>query len=91
MRGACSKARARPWQAGRPVIEVHESLSSYGGRAEQIVEAFAGFDRYVAGEDHEPLLALQGRPPPGRFFLVAIPRGGIPRERPSANSRGAAR
>ncbi len=58
------------------LVEVHEALSSYGGRAEEIVERFAGFERFVAVEDDEPFLALEGTPPPGRFFLVAIPPGG---------------
>ncbi len=57
------------------LVEVHEALSSYGGRAEKIVELFAGFERFVAIEDDQPFLALEGTPPSGRFFLIAIPPG----------------
>jgi FkbM family methyltransferase len=60
------------------LVEVHEALSSYGGRADEIVELFAGFQRFVAVEDDDPFLALEGAPPPGRFFLVAIPPGARP-------------
>ena len=60
------------------LVEVHEALSSYGGRADEIVELFAGFQRFVAVEDDDPFLALEGPPPPGRFFLIAIPPGARP-------------
>ncbi len=57
------------------LVEIHEALASYGGSAEEIVERFAGFERFVAVEDDEPLVALAGAPPPGRFFLVALAPG----------------
>jgi FkbM family methyltransferase len=69
---------ARETLAGRStsfIVEVHEALGSYGGGADEIVGLFAGFERFVAVEDDEPFLALEGAPPPGRFFLVAIPPG----------------
>lgn len=60
------------------LVEVHEALAAYGGRAEEIVERFAGCERFVAVEDDEPFVALEGNPPPGRFFLAAIAsRGGL--------------
>lgn len=55
------------------LVEVHEELSDFGGSAAEIVECFEGFERYVAVEDDDPLVALEGRPPPGRFFLIAMP------------------
>ena len=55
------------------LVEVHEELIDFGGDAEEIVERFLGFERYVAVEDDDPLVALEGDPPPGRFFLIAIP------------------
>jgi FkbM family methyltransferase len=54
------------------LVEVHEALNSYGGQAGEIVELFAGFERYVAVEDDDPFLPLVGAPPPGRFFLIAL-------------------
>jgi FkbM family methyltransferase len=54
------------------VVEVHETLSSYGGRAEEVVERFSGFERFVAAGDGEPFRPLRDAPPPGRFFLAAI-------------------
>jgi FkbM family methyltransferase len=54
------------------LVEIHEALVSYGGSAEEIVERFAGFERFVAVEDDEPPTALTGTPPPGRFFLLAL-------------------
>jgi FkbM family methyltransferase len=69
---------ARETLAGRLtsfMVEVHEALGAYGGRADEIVALFAGFERFVAVEDDEPFLALEGAPPSGRFFLVAIPPG----------------
>jgi hypothetical protein len=54
------------------LVEVHEALSSYGGRADEIVELFSGFERFVAVEDDEPFLPLEGAPPQGRFFLIAL-------------------
>jgi hypothetical protein len=30
------------------------------------------FERYVAVEDDEPFLLLEGTPPQGRFFLIAL-------------------
>ncbi len=54
------------------LVEVHEALSSYGGRADEIVELFSGFERFVAIEDDDPFLPLEGAPPPGRFFLIAL-------------------
>jgi FkbM family methyltransferase len=55
------------------LVEIHEELADYGGSAEEIVDRFAGFERWVAVEDDDPLVALEGPPPAGRFFLIAIP------------------
>lgn len=54
------------------LVEVHEALASYGGRADEIVELFADCERFVAVEDDDPFLPLEGAPPPGRFFLIAL-------------------
>jgi len=54
------------------LVEMHEELNSYGGRADEIVELFSGFERFVAVEDDDPFLPLQGSPPAGRFFLIAL-------------------
>jgi FkbM family methyltransferase len=55
-------------------VEVHATIGDYGDSPAGIVECFRDFDRYVAKEDDEPLLQLDGPPPSGRFFLVAMPR-----------------
>lgn len=55
------------------LVEIHEELADYGGSAAEIVERFADFERFVAVEDDDPLVALEGPPPEGRFFLIAIP------------------
>ncbi len=57
------------------LVEIHEELADYGGSATEIVDRFADFERFVAVEDDDPLLALEGPPPDGRFFLIAIPPG----------------
>ncbi len=54
------------------LVEVHEELADFGGSAEEVVARFAGFRRFVAVEDDDPLLPLDGAPPPGRFFLLAL-------------------
>jgi hypothetical protein len=54
-------------------VEVHETAPRYGADAEQIVARFADFDVYVAVDEDEPVVALQGAPPEGRFFLLALP------------------
>jgi FkbM family methyltransferase len=63
------------------LVEVHEELGSYGGRADEIVALFADCERFVAVEDDDPFLPLEGAPPPGRFFLIALagpPRSATP-------------
>jgi FkbM family methyltransferase len=55
------------------LVEIHEELTDFGGSAAEIVERFAGFERFVAVEDDDPLVALDGPPPEARFFLIAIP------------------
>jgi FkbM family methyltransferase len=55
------------------MVEVHESITAFGGSPRAIADRFRGFERYVAVNDDDPLLALEGSPPAGRFFLVAIP------------------
>lgn len=57
------------------LVEVHDAptLSAFGASSQAIVEHFPGFDRYLALEDDQPFVALQGPPPSGRFFLAAIP------------------
>ncbi len=55
------------------LVELHEELSDFGGSAAEILARFDRYDRWVAVEDDDELLALDGTPPPGRFFLVAIP------------------
>ena len=59
------------------LVEIHEELADYGGSATEIVDRFAGFERFVAVEDDDPLIALKGPPPDGRFFLIAIPPGSL--------------
>jgi FkbM family methyltransferase len=58
------------------LVELHEELSSYGGQAAQIVDLFSGFERFVAVEDDDPFLPLEGAPPSGRFFLIALAAAG---------------
>jgi FkbM family methyltransferase len=57
------------------VVEVHgpEALAVFDASSDAIADCFLGFDRYIAINDDEPFTALKGRPPTGRFFLVAIP------------------
>jgi FkbM family methyltransferase len=55
------------------LVEVHEELADYGGSSAEILALFEGFERYVAVEDDDPLVSLTDAPPPGRFFLIAIP------------------
>jgi FkbM family methyltransferase len=59
------------------LVEVHEELAQFGGSADQIATLFEGFERFVAIDDDDPLVALGDELPSGRFFLIAIP----PRER----------
>ncbi len=54
-------------------VEVHATIGDYGDSAAGIVDCFEAFDRYVAREDDDPLVRLEGLPPSGRFFLVAMP------------------
>jgi FkbM family methyltransferase len=55
-------------------IEVHATIGDYGHSPAGIVGCFSGFDRFVAQDDDDPLIRLDGPPPGGRFFLVALPR-----------------
>jgi FkbM family methyltransferase len=55
------------------LIEIHEELAGFGGDPAAILALFEAFERYVAVEDDDELLALDGPPPDGRFFLVAVP------------------
>ncbi|MGO9320027.1 MAG: FkbM family methyltransferase [Solirubrobacteraceae bacterium] len=57
------------------MVEVHGpgALSAFGASADAVVERFSAFDRYVSRNGHEPFMPLDGPPPAGRFFLVAIP------------------
>jgi FkbM family methyltransferase len=55
-------------------VEVHATIGDYGDRASAVADRFSGFERYVAREDDEPLVRLDGPVPSGRFFLVAIPK-----------------
>jgi len=56
------------------LVEVHEEIVDYGSSAAEIIALFDGYECHVAVEDDDPLLPLEGEPPPGRFFLVALPR-----------------
>jgi FkbM family methyltransferase len=55
------------------VVEVHETLASFGGSPDEIVERFSDFDAYVAESEEQPFAPLDGAPPRGRFFLIAAP------------------
>lgn len=55
-------------------VEVHATIGDFGDSPAGIVDCFADFDRFVAKEDDDPLIALDGPPPSGRFFLVALAR-----------------
>ncbi len=57
------------------MVEVHkpEALRTHGASADAIADHFLAFDRYVSRNKHEPFVPLEGPPPAGRFFLVAIP------------------
>ncbi len=54
------------------LVEIHEELTDFGGSAAEVVGRFEGFRRFVAVEDDDPLVALAGNLPPGRFFLLAL-------------------
>ena len=60
------------------MVEVHspEQLGNYGATPEGIAEHFAGFQRFVSANGRDAFIPLQGAPPAGRFFLVAIPEPG---------------
>lgn len=57
------------------MIEVHkpQTLSAYGASAQAVAEQLRGFARYVAVNEHAPLLAMGDALPDDRFFLVATP------------------
>ena len=57
------------------LVEIHEELVDFGGSADEVIGRFEGFRRFVAVEDDDPLLPLDGSPPSGRFFLLALPAG----------------
>ncbi len=54
-------------------VEVHETISDYGDSATWVAERFVDFERFVAREDDDPPVKLDGQLPEGRFFLLAIP------------------
>ena len=56
------------------LVEIHEEIVDYGSSAAEVLALFDGYERWVAVEDDDPLQPLEGPPPPGRFFLVALPR-----------------
>jgi FkbM family methyltransferase len=57
------------------LVEVHdaETLGVFNASSDAIADCFLGFDRYIAAGDDDPVTAMKGPPPAGRFFLVAIP------------------
>ncbi len=55
-------------------VEVHDTITSFGDSPEWIADRFADFERYIALEDDQRPVKLEGQPPTGRFFLVAIAR-----------------
>ena len=59
--------------AGAFLVEVHEELADFGGSASEVLALFEPFERWVAVEDDDELEPFSGTPPPGRFFLVALP------------------
>ncbi len=60
------------------LVEVHEEIVQFGAGPQQVLDRFAAYDRFVAVEDDEEPRPLEGPPPPGRFFLIAIPRPEAP-------------
>jgi FkbM family methyltransferase len=60
------------------LVEIHEEIADFGSSAAEVLAMFDGYERYVAVEDDDELLALEGPEPPGRFFLVALPGAGAP-------------
>lgn len=56
------------------LVEIHEEITDFGSSAAEILALFEGYDRYVAVADDEPPVALDGPPPAGRFFLLALAR-----------------
>ncbi len=70
------------------MVEVHDEdvLSDYSASADAIADCFLACDRYVSRDEHEPFVPLEGRPPAGRFFLVAIPRATGEVAEPSSSS-----
>jgi FkbM family methyltransferase len=59
------------------LVEIHEEIVGYSSSAAEVLALFDGYERYVAVEDDDPLVALEGLHPDGRFFLVALPRPGL--------------
>jgi FkbM family methyltransferase len=57
------------------LVEVHdaETLGTFEATSEAVVAYFQDFDKYLAVEDDDPFLEMNGSPPSGRFFLAAIP------------------
>jgi FkbM family methyltransferase len=60
------------------LVEIHEEIVDFGSTAGEVIALFDGYERHVAIEDDDPLLPLDGPHPAGRFFLVALPRPGVP-------------
>ncbi|MHB8533696.1 MAG: FkbM family methyltransferase, partial [Solirubrobacteraceae bacterium] len=79
--GACSLLAT---QRSAFLVEIHEELAGFGGSAAELLARFEEYERWVAVEDDEELVPLDGAPPPGRFFLVAIPAGLSPPASPAS-------
>ncbi len=54
------------------LVEIHEELADFGGSAAEVAGRFEGFRRFVAVEDDDELVPLDGDLPAGRFFLLAL-------------------
>jgi FkbM family methyltransferase len=57
------------------LVEVHDAdtLGTFDASAESVLAHFQSFETYLALEDDEPFVAMNGSPPSQRFFLAAIP------------------
>ncbi len=57
------------------LVEVHDAstLGTFRATADAVLAHFDAFDKYIAREDSDPFVAINGSPPSSRFFLAAVP------------------
>jgi FkbM family methyltransferase len=71
----CGAARVLERRQTSLFVELHETLPDYGYAPDDIVRKLEGFDLYVAPEaDDADFAPAPATLPPGRQFLIAMPR-----------------